>query len=140
MAGIEDFHRNMRRIIKKRLDPIERKATEALSFVGEEFVAKAKIKGNYRDRTGNLRSSIGYIVQKDGEIEKEAFDGEKEDGVKEGQNFAHKLSPQWPNGHILIGVAGMKYAASVEHKNYDVISGSAPDEQEFKEFIAKALS
>lgn len=35
---------------------------------GERFVKYARENGSYEDRTGNLRSSIGYIIVKNGDI------------------------------------------------------------------------
>ena len=36
--------------------------------VGVECENVARIQGNYSDQTGNLRSSVGFIVADDGEI------------------------------------------------------------------------
>lgn len=38
------------------------------SVIGEKVVNEAKQSGSYTDRTGNLRSSIGYIIVADGKI------------------------------------------------------------------------
>lgn len=45
---------------------------------GEKFIEVARRSGSYKDQTGNLRSSIGYIIAKDGEVVTENF---KEDTV-----------------------------------------------------------
>lgn len=37
-----------------------------LCYVGEAAVAEAREGGSYTDRTGNLRSSVGYVVSMDG--------------------------------------------------------------------------
>ena len=52
--------------IAKRIDEFAeakvQKSIETLHYVGEEFVNRARSIRTYKDRTGNLRSSIGYVV------------------------------------------------------------------------------
>ena len=55
------------------LDESIGRVEEAIKFtlktvVGGKAVAHAKSYGNFTDRTGNLRSSIGYVLAKDGDI------------------------------------------------------------------------
>jgi hypothetical protein len=56
--------------IDKWLKAFQEKAEQALILTlknaGERFVKYARETGRYNDRTGNLRSSIGYIIVKDG--------------------------------------------------------------------------
>lgn len=88
---------------------------------------------SWMDQTGNLRSSIGYIVVRDGEICKsggfETVNGPKRDkssadGSAEGRSYAERLAANYPTGYALIVVAGMEYAAYVEAKaNKDVLAG-----------------
>ena len=88
---------------------------------------------SWMDQTGNLRSSIGYIVVHDGEIRKsggfERVNGPKRDkssadGSAEGRSYAERLAANYPTGYALIVVAGMEYAAYVEAKaNKDVLAG-----------------
>ncbi|WP_417444643.1 HK97 gp10 family phage protein [Joostella sp.] len=110
------------------------KMLNTLQYAGEQFVNKARLTGNYTDRTGNLRSSIGYIILKDGQIIDQNFSGNNE-GQEKGKETADEVSQQYPNGFVLIGVAGMEYAAAVEAKNYDVITGSAPTAELFKSIL-----
>ena len=105
-----------------------------LRFVGEEFVNKARLNGNYKDRTANLRSSIGYIILFNGKIIENNFEGESI-GKSQGKKVALELISQYPDGYVLIGVAGMKYAAYVEAKNYDVITGAAPEAEYLKSIL-----
>ena len=81
--------------------------------------------GSFNDQTGNLRSSIGFIIMYNGEIVEQNFthSGGKV-GQAEGLGFAKKLGKEHPKGWALITVAGMEYAGYVEAKGYDVISGS----------------
>lgn len=115
-------------------EQIDSQVLESLQYVGEEFVDKARLKKpyddkgrklSYEDQTANLRSSIGYIILKDGEIVDRNFKGNAL-GQSQGKRVAEEVANEHPNGWVLIGVAGMDYAAYVEAKGYDVITGSAP--------------
>ncbi|EIJ37771.1 hypothetical protein JoomaDRAFT_0737 [Galbibacter orientalis DSM 19592] len=122
-------------------DRIEWQIEESLLYAGNEFVNKARLTGRYKDQTGNLRSSIGYMVIKDGQILGERFetyDGKGEEGVKKAKEFAERLASENPRGLMLIGVAGMEYAAAVEAKNFDVITGAGTEtEQLLKQLLSK---
>lgn len=121
------------------IDEKEQKLIEALQYEGELFVNKARETGNYSDRTGNLRSSIGYVILKDGKEVYSSFPG----GVDEGRRIAKRESKRIIaevaqteyKGFVLIGIAGMHYAAAVESRGYDVITGSAPVDQDIKELF-----
>lgn len=130
---------------------------ELLIAAGEKFVESARKDhgGNWRDQTGNLRSSIGYIVVQDGkEIANSGFpsvqgnyensalvnfktkkgetvkfhakgaSGNGAVGSEQGFRLAKEIALSFPTGLILIGVAGMNYAAAVEAKGYDVVTGA----------------
>jgi len=100
-----------------------------LAYVGEQCVNEARsYNGNqYTDQTGNLRSSTGYVIVSDGNIDKignfQPIKGGNE-GAKEGQVFAKQIASQFPKGICLIVVAGMKYAAYVSAKGYNVLDSS----------------
>lgn len=52
-----------------------------LQRTGEEFVKIARLEGNYIDHTGNLRSSIGYVIVKDGRIVGKNFQLSEKEGT-----------------------------------------------------------
>lgn len=79
---------------------------------------------SFSDWTGNLRSSIGYVIYKDGEPIDEKFPGEYETGRNKGKEVAESVEVP-KKGFVLVVVAGMDYALAVEAKNYDVITGSS---------------
>lgn len=83
--------------------------------------------GSFNDQTGNLRSSIGFIILQNGQIIKSHFPITLggADGVAAGEAVASELRLEYPSGFVLVLVAGMEYASFVEAKGYDVISGSA---------------
>jgi len=101
-----------------------------LTYIGEQFVVRAREIRTYHDITGNLRASIGYVILKDGKILKatkvERFDLIADYIVREVQKY---------RGLVLIGFAGMEYAAAVEAKNYDVITNSVPTRQVLSQLL-----
>ena len=99
----------------------------SLIYVGEAAVNEARERGRYKDRTGNLRSSVGYCIVDDGRIVNEGSfkvvaGGQK--GAKEGRDFLRRLVAEHPSGLVLIVVAGMEYAAYVEAKNLNVLDSA----------------
>lgn len=123
----------------------EQKTLDVLFYTGEKFVNRARDVVSYTDRTGNLRSSIGYTVFKDGkkvkanyQISEKGSNGgkiSKKKAMSLAQQFANEVGSKFPKGYVVVGVAGMNYAFFVEKRNYDVISGSAPTESEVKKLL-----
>ena len=110
----------------------ERKFILALSYLGEEFVNKARSNNTYLDQTGNLRSSIGYVIAKNGRILKRNFNqiGGANEGVTLGLSLADKAAAEHPKGIVLIVTAGMNYGLYVETMGYDVLTGSIPNQSQ----------
>ncbi|MFA7218071.1 MAG: hypothetical protein WC057_05670 [Dehalococcoidales bacterium] len=104
---------------------IEERIIMTLAMVGEQFVNDARNTRTYQDQTGNLRSSIGYIIAKDGHVAVENVEG-KAEGKAQAKRIAREILQENKQGFVLIGIAGMGYAAAVESKGYDVITGSIP--------------
>lgn len=107
-----------------------RKLLQVLQYAGEYFVREARLNGNYRDITGNLRSSIGYCIVKDGEIlqmdiEKAKKGSDGDEGTEAARRLLLQLANEHNTGLVLIGVAGMDYAVYVENIDAkDVITAS----------------
>lgn len=117
--------------IGRQLDQWVVDCIDNLEFVGEECVAEARTAGSYTDRTGNLRSSVGYVVVKDGEIIKKGgfqhVNGTKKsdkNGEEDGEQYAESLVSRYPQGIVLIVVAGMNYAAYVSANGYNVLESA----------------
>ncbi|WP_142783352.1 hypothetical protein [Changchengzhania lutea] len=140
MAGIRALFKGkqIESIFNQLQKDVDNKALQTLQYIGEQFVNEARISGNYTDRTGNLRSSIGYIILIDGKIEDRNFQGNTE-GQSQAQSFANEIALKYPKGYVLIGVAGMSYAAYVEAKGFDVITGSSPDSDELGSIIKSLI-
>lgn len=122
LADIEKF-------IANSIERSQQAVLNAYKYAGEQFVIDARTNGNYNDITGNLRSSIGYIVLVNGELiagnfERAGAGTGGDEGVAAGESFAAEFAENYPKGIVLICVAGMDYAAAVEAKGRDVITGS----------------
>ena len=95
----------------------------ALEYVGVTCINEARTNGAYRDRTGNLRSSVGYVIVKDGTVVSgSSFEQTK--GGQTGQTYIKELAAKFPHGIALIVVAGMKYASHVEALNLNVLTSA----------------
>jgi hypothetical protein len=113
-------------ILEKKRKGIKNAILLNLKRVGEQFVAQARDNDTYKDRTGNLRSSIGYVILYNGRQIKQNFEnrgGKK--GVETAKKFIDDAKKNFPTGFVLIGVAGMDYAAAVESRGLDVITASS---------------
>lgn len=114
--------------ISKKIEAIEKKLIKKLIQGGKQFVTLARENGGYMNITDNLRSSIGFMVLKDGGLQALSFKqmGKGTKGKIEAIAFAQNLAKtQFNKGIVLLVVAGMKYAASVESRGKDVITGSS---------------
>lgn len=130
-------------VIAQKVARIEQATLDILIRVGEQFVTDARSTTTYKDVTGNLRSSIGYVVLKDGKqlvsnfqqippknLAAKIKSGGKVikplyDGRKKGEALAKKIASEHPIGFCIVGVAGMQYSISVEARGFDVITGSS---------------
>jgi len=106
------------------------KMIEVLNYVGETFVTEERNKrpeeGSYHDDTGNLRSSVGYLVGLDGKPLNVDLKGTSE-GRSAAKELLYKVLQENRTGLVLIVCAGMGYGAAVEAKGYDVLSGGIPN-------------
>ena len=118
---------------------IEQRIIWTLAMVGEKFVNDARTIRTYKDQTGNLRSSIGYIIARDGNIIQENIEG-KSEGRAQAKETTNEVLRENSKGFVLIVVAGMEYAAAVESKGYDVITGSVPATKELLKSKIKEYS
>lgn len=117
---------NMMAYIEREANKRSKDYLAILKRIGQKTVTAIRTgdASNWNDQTGNLRSSIGYIIVHDGNIVNRSgfkqVNGPKRNkfnvgGSKEGRSYAERLATQFPNGYVLIIVAGMDYAAYVEN-------------------------
>lgn len=118
-----------RDFIKKNIEDFLKRLDQAilmrLQRVGEAFIINCRNNANFGDRTGNLRSSIGYVVLKNGKAHVRGgfipVKGAKE-GATIGQQALARIAEQYPQGWVLIGIAGMSYGIFVEARGFSVIT------------------
>lgn len=142
MGITANFKGSLDQTFKALLAEVERQIIESLCHVGEEAVKLAKLippERGFHDQTGNLRSSIGYVVVKDGKPVNVSFGAVKggHAGVNEGQRLALQIGSKQTEGYALVVVAGMNYAVHVESKGRDVLTSA---EKFAEKEIAKELA
>ena len=117
--------------IQNETQRVEMLTIRAISYLGELCVIEARNRPkeiSWVDRTGNLRSSVGYIIAKGGKIIKYSdFQQVKagSEGVDEGKKFAEMLAKQSLSSYVLVVVAGMNYAEYVEAMENKIVLASA---------------
>lgn len=113
--------------LDEQIARVEGQIVYNLSYVGEQCLNAARSTNSYKDQTGNLRSSVGYVIARDGQIVQASdFKTVKQgrEGSNEGAAFARRLVAEFPQGFVLVVVAGMNYAAYVAAKGYDVLDSA----------------
>lgn len=115
--------------LKAKAERIQMLTIRALAYLGEQCVRLARDRApelSWIDHTGNLRSSIGYIISHKGNIiQYSDFQQVKQgsEGTKTGKDFAAEIAKQFSNEYVLVVVAGMNYAEFVEARdNKDVLA------------------
>jgi hypothetical protein bfra3_11836 len=117
--------------IKAEVERVNTLTIRALSYLGELCIIEAKDRPqelSWFDQSGNLRSSIGYVIVHNGKIIKySTFNQVKQgtDGIKEGKELATEIAKQYVSGYALIVVAGMNYAELVEAMDNKNVLASA---------------
>lgn len=119
------------------LDVVKKQQISRLQELGEMCVDYARSvppETGFHDQTGNLRSSIGYMVFVDGvavhqspfeqvQPKAEVSTGVVYNGNKVGEELCRQIGEQ-TTGVCLVCVAGMNYAQYVESKGRDVLTGA----------------
>lgn len=118
-------------MLMREAERVERLTIRALSKLGEQCVTKIRDRAgdkSWYDQTGNLRSSVGYVIAHNKNIiQYSTFNQVKQgsEGVKTGKDLAKELAKRYSNNYVLIVVAGMNYAEFVEAMdNKDVLEST----------------
>lgn len=112
-------------ILEQGVKRVEQAALFNFYVIGEGSVNHAREHGSYKDRTSNLRNSIGYVIAYDGEILEYGF--KYSAGITDKDAFLADYKIQemiGDSGFDLIIVAGMNYARHVENKGKVVLSST----------------
>lgn len=109
---------------------IEESIVEKLSIIGEHgvnFARNQERDGAWKDDSGNLRSSIGYVIFRYGQsLFDFGFEGAGPEGPARGKALAMQVGLQYRDSwFVLVIVAGMAYAVDVESRGRDVLSGAS---------------
>lgn len=118
-------------MLMRESERVERLTIRALSKLGEQCVTKIRDRAgdkSWYDQTGNLRSSVGYVIAHNKNIiQYSTFNqvNQGSEGVKTGKDLAKELAKRYSNNYVLIVVAGMNYAEFVEAMdNKDVLAST----------------
>lgn len=110
-----------------QVERIERALVRTLSYVGESCRNEAIKSHRYKNQTGNLESSVGYVVVVNGRVAKTGgFKKVKKgrQGSTEGRDYALSLASKLTSGICLLVVAGKNYAAYVNDKGLNVLDSA----------------
>jgi len=129
---------NVAKHIDRFKDSRIREGILTLAYIGEDFVDNARSTQTYIDRTRNLRGSIGYAILLNGEIQQKNLEG-KSEGQAAAKELISELAQTYNDGLVLVGFAGMSYAAAVEALGLDVITGSVPAAAKLKTELMEGL-
>lgn len=116
------------RAARQAAEQIYQHFVQIFSYVGEACIVEARTNGAYRDITGNLRSSIGYIVLVDGKAvvnSRQSVVKAGQEGASQAEQLLKRLSKEFPKGVTLIVCAGMNYASYVENVHNKNVLASA---------------
>lgn len=124
---LDEIHK----ILMKEAERVDRLTIRALSYLGEQCVIRVRDRGgdkSWYDQSGNLRSSVGYVIAHNGSIiQYSDFNQVKQgsEGAKVGKDLAEELARRYSNDYVLVIVAGMNYAEYVEAMdNKDVLAST----------------
>lgn len=114
---------------------VDNSVLAALTRLGEQCVARVRDRSqeaSWFDHTGNLRSSIGYLVLHRGrEVGRGGFlptgapEGDGADGQRQGSDYARQVAAVSSGDYQLVLVAGMAYASLVEAREGKDVLASA---------------
>lgn len=122
--------------IDNSIDRITKATIYTLSYVGERCRNEQIQKHKYKNQTGNLEASTGYVVLVNGKVAniggfqpREETGKEGMEGAKKAKDFAKNIARQLSagmEGYVsLVVVAGMSYARYVSDKGLDVLDSAA---------------
>ena len=117
--------------IERHQKRLERIVQDVFMAEGEKLTSHIRNRSkqeSWIDQTGNLRSSVGYVVVKDGmKVGTSTFQQVKDgsEGSRVGAAYAEQRALEQKSDYALSVVAGMEYAEFVEaHENKDVLASA----------------
>lgn len=118
------------------------RSTRVAFYIGEMLIAHAKTSTGFTDQTGNLRSSIGYMVFAKGQLKGDNYISHlgAQDGMEQGKLLAMELGLPINGDVVLVVTAGMKYAIHVESKGYNVLTATEQYSKQVVNTLLKQLT
>ena len=117
--------------VKERVENLKKAVESTLEYIGERAIEVARttsLKGkDFTDRTGNLRSSMGYVIAFNGAVMHRAgFStvNKGAQGAHEGAQYCEQVAKTFSHGYALVVAAGMHYATYVSARGYDVLDSA----------------
>ena len=130
MGIVPRFSRpDLKTMLAERVNRINLAILIQLRVLGEKCVNHARQIDKtigFEDQTGNLRSSLGYVIYLNGKPVGENFEKVRggNEGLEKGRKLAKEIAGDYPRGFLLVVVAGMEYAVYVEANNRDVLTSA----------------
>ena len=130
MGIVPRFSRpDLKTMLADRVNRINLAILIQLRVLGEKCVNHARQIDKtigFEDQTGNLRSSLGYVIYLNGKPVGENFEEVRggNEGLEKGRKLAKEIAGDYPRGFLLVVVAGMEYAVYVEANNRDVLTSA----------------
>ena len=121
------------RYTEEQIERLKISILRTFMYIGEACLNKARSTDSYKD---------GYIITADGRVIKSsdfAIVKSGSQGAKDGLAYAKKVAKEFPQSVCLIVVAGMKYAAYVSARGYDVLDSSELCADQMTESLLKKL-
>jgi hypothetical protein len=139
-----NFEKILSQDLIKGFEEIKEQVIATMCIIGEMVVRKAREVGSYNDITGNLRSSIGYVVLDDGQ-EVGMFTPEQvlataTEGAGKARELLDSLRSRYPSGIVLIICAGMEYGQYVEAIHHrDVLTSGELEMERLSDKLITAI-
>ncbi|HBW79945.1 MAG TPA: hypothetical protein DEF78_06330 [Sphingobacterium sp.] len=139
---------DFQQMVNQQLAEIDNQFLEQLITLCDERIEEQRAKVSpegYNDQTGQLRSSVGYLIYRDGKIRHENFKlspygTDKAPGLKAGRELALRQL-RITEGRGLVMVAGMEYASWLEANYHRTVLTTATFKLEDDiEYILKNIS
>jgi len=143
-AGLTIVRDARSKVPSKEYHELAADAREAASLTGGSINLSSA--DGFNDDTGNLRSSIGFVIAQKGKLITSDFTEsprgtDKATGLDTGKKYAEKLAEENKSNLVFVAVAGMEYAGYVEALGYDVLTGSTLGvAAKFEKDLSAALS
>jgi hypothetical protein len=139
----KDSVHNFNKVVTEK---VNEKVIKGLMYIGEQGVNEARDAGSYKDQTGNLRSSIGCVVLKDGQrlyrnLRLSTRSGaDKQTGLNTAEKVGDKIASEFNSGMVMAVYAAMPYAGEVEKRQNVLSSAQLLCERKYEEkMVGKGL-